>query len=503
MRYILNNFYILRHDVKRSFILSHGEHVSAPEHIAVNLNWRSMIHPAYAMMLTFFSKPITIDDACKKISTFFSVEEDVIKSFIRQLIETKIPMHTTYGGMTSGFPVNILIEERQESFPRVSYTTEQFVFRELDYTSSRMFKSPISIVFMPNNNCYTNCTYCYADTKTKNCLMSFAEIESFVKDASKAGVRDILITGGDLFMYPNWEELLTLLKNEGYMPDLVSTKKPLSVEEINKFSKLSIRLQVSLDSVIDMTVVKILGVAPSYAGKMKSTLLKIDKAEIRYQVATVLTNLNDSTEELDALFYFLKQLNNIERWEIRVAFKSLYSRGDFNTIKCSRESILSVEKWITNHKEQFPCEILWSPDDDEKYKKTKGGSQDFEGSICSANMTNMVVLPDGCVTICEQLYWNPDFIIGNVKNSTIEEIWNSPKAISIWKRERNTIRKESPCAKCKIFDKCFKASNRCYANIMKAYGLENYDYPDPRCFWAPEFYTDISHGRKEYNDEKE
>lgn len=496
MRYILNNFYILRHDVKRSFIMSHGEQVCAPEHIAVNLNWRSMVHPAYAMMLAFFSEPIAIDNACKRISAFFSVKEDVIEGFIRQLIETETPMHTTLGGMTSGFPVNILIEERQESFPRVSYTTEQFLFRELDYTTSRMFKSPISIVFLPNNNCYTNCAYCYADTKTKNSPMSFTEIESFIKDANKSSVRDILITGGDLFMYSNWERLLKLLKNEGYMPDLISTKKPLSVDEIYKFGKLGVRLQVSLDSVIGITAGKILGVAPSYSEKMKNTLLRIDKSEIRYQVATVLTNLNDSTEELNTLFNFLKQLNNIERWEIRIAFKSLYSRGDFNMIKCSRERILSVERWITKHKEQFPCEILWSPDDDEKYKKTKGGSQNFEGSICSANMTNMVVLPDGCVTICEQLYWNPNFIIGNVKENTIEEIWNSPKAVSIWKKKQNTIREGSPCAKCKIFDKCFEASNRCYANIMKAYGLGNYDYPDPRCFWAPEFNTDITHGRK-------
>lgn len=497
MKYILNNFYILRHDVKRSFIMSHGEQVRAPEHIAVNLNWRSMIHPAYAMMLSFFSMPITLDDACKKISSFFSVKEDVVNNFIRQLIETKIPMHTSLGGMTSGFPVNILIEERQESFPRVPYTTEQFLFKELDHTTSRMFKAPISIVFMPNNNCYTNCAYCYADTKTRNNTMSFKEIEAFVKDAKDSGVRDILITGGDLFMYPKWEALLMLLKNEGFMPDLISTKKPLSSEEIDKFEELSVRLQVSLDSVIETTVRKVLGVGSSYTGKMKETLLKIDKRKISYQVATVLTNLNDNADELNTLFNFLRQLNNLERWEIRIAFKSLYSRRDFNMIKSSRESILYVEKWIANHKEQFPCEILWSPDDDDKYKKAKGGSQNFEGRLCSANMTNMVVLPDGDVTICEQLYWNPNFIIGNVKNNTIEEIWNSSRALSIWRRSQTEIKQDSPCARCKIFAKCFKASNRCYANIMKAYGSENYDYPDPRCFWAPEFNTDITHGRKE------
>lgn len=105
----------------------------------------------------------------------------------------------------------------------------------------------------------------------------------------------------------------------------------------------------------------------------------------------------------------------------------------------------------------------------------------------------MVVLPDGMVTICEQLYWNSNFIIGNVKNSTLTEIWNSKKAIDLSLCSQSSIQNDSPCSTCKIFERCFRASNRCYVNIMKAYGIDNYDYPDPRCFWAPKFALDITH----------
>ncbi|KGF48401.1 hypothetical protein HMPREF0654_09455 [Prevotella disiens DNF00882] len=40
----------------------------------------------------------------------------------------------------------------------------------------------------------------------------------------------------------------------------------------------------------------------------------------------------------------------------------------------------------------------------------------------------------------------------------------------------------SACYSCKIFDEC---KNSCYINILKVYGDEKWDYPDPRCSKAP------------------
>lgn len=445
------------------------------------------------MMLSFFSSPIVVADACDKISKFLQVDVAVVNNFINKLLDADRPMHTELNGFANDFPVNLLIEEDKEAFPRVEYKSEDFLFDEIDFKTRRMFTAPLSLVFMPNNNCFTKCIYCYADTKTKKEQLSFNEIEKFVHEAKILGIRDFLITGGDIFMYKNWRLLFKLLKTVGFLSDLASTKKPLSKDEISDFAKFGIRLQVSLDSINEKTASKVLNVKIGYVEKMKRSIEIIDNANIRYQVATVLTNKNDSFEELDSLHDYLKTLKHLERWEIRIAFKSLYSDSDFDKIKSSRKSINGIKQWIDTKKEGFPCEILWSPDDDAKYNKIKDGSENFEGDACSANVNNLVVLPDGNVTICEQLYWNPHFIIGNVRNSTLMEIWNSPKAINLWKCAQDTIQPDSHCSKCKIFDRCFQASNRCYANIMKAYGMDNYDYPDPRCYWAPKFASDIMH----------
>lgn len=483
---------MLRHDQKRSYIMSRGDGFNEKP-LAVNVGWMSRIHPAYAMMLSFFSEPVDLSEACSSIADFFQLPIDGIKDFICNLLYAKDPTYATLDGSNSGFPINLIIDADKEFTQRVKYSPEEFKFEELDFKTTRMFLAPISIVFMPNNNCMTDCVYCYADTKSKPSLMSFDQIISFVKEAKELKVRDVMITGGDFFKYRNWPDLLHLLIKEGYTPDLISTKVPLSPAIIEVFEQFGIRLQISVDTLSSSITQKVLHVKESYSESMQQALKDINASSIRFQVATVLTNINDDIENLEAVANFLKDLDRLERWEIRVAFRSLYSKENFESIKSSRSQISTIEKWIEKKQKEFPTEILWSPDDDVKYKRSAGGSAKFEGPVCSANMTNMIILPDGTVTICEQLYWDQNFVIGNICENTIKEVWNSSKALDLWKREQSSINPQSPCHTCSDFTSCFKASNRCYANIMKAYGMENFDYPDPRCVLAPDFINIITH----------
>ncbi|MDE6343085.1 MAG: radical SAM protein [Muribaculaceae bacterium] len=492
MKYILNNYYILRHDINRTFILG-GRNGQYSSGINIDVDWQSMIHPAYAMMLSFFSQPIEFDEAVLKISEFFSLPEHQIKKFLSSMINAKECWHTSLGGFDSGFPKGLIIPANIQQTYHKRYQPEDFKFTALNFKSRRMMSAPLSIVWMPNNNCYTSCEYCYADRKHHSCMFSINKIKSFVKDAAASGVVEILLTGGDFFENYHWREILDVLKNEGYNIDMISTKKPLTAKDLIEFKDFGIRLQVSFDTTSASTAKRLLHVDSEYVGRIKSTLQIADELHIRFQVATVLTNMNDDLSNLEELYSFLSSLKHITHWEIRVGFRSLYSKADFNKIKSSRQQIEKVTNWINIKQKTAALRILWSPDDDDKYKKAKGGSQYFEGPICSANMTNMIVLPDGNVTICEQLYWNPEFIIGNVFSDSICNIWNSDKAINLWKRHQASIRSDSPCLKCKDFEDCFDNGNRCYANIIKAYGVEYSDYPDPRCFLAPTFKNDITH----------
>ncbi len=67
----------------------------------------------------------------------------------------------------------------------------------------------------------------------------------------------------------------------------------------------------------------------------------------------------------------------------------------------------------------FPV-ILGKEVTDKNYQDTWGGSRCFKVSECSALTTHMFILPDGKVTVCEQLYWHPQFIIGNVTTQSLK-----------------------------------------------------------------------------------
>lgn len=65
-------------------------------------------------------------------------------------------------------------------------------------------------------------------------------------------------------------------------------------------------------------------------------------------------------------------------------------------------------------------------------------------TMCSGNLNALYILPDGQVTICEELYWHPHFIIGDLRKQTLKEIWNSEKAKNIFYLKQSSIPKDSP-----------------------------------------------------------
>ena len=268
MRYILNDYYTLRHDGRRTFILG-GRNGKKPKGIPVDIDWKSIIHPVYAMMLSFFSKPVEVDTAISDIAEFFSLPKDKIADFVMHIINATECWHTTLSGFESGFPRKLIIPEGSHSDNKVEYKPEDFKFRKLDYETLRMLTSPLSIVWMPNNNCHTACEYCYADRSRHNHVFSLDKIEKFVRDAAHSGIVEILLTGGDFFENPYWKEILEILRREGYNIELVSTKKPLSRIELEEFKKYGVRLQISIDTLSHNIAHKLLHENPGYKSCIK------------------------------------------------------------------------------------------------------------------------------------------------------------------------------------------------------------------------------------------
>lgn len=62
-----------------------------------------------------------------------------------------------------------------------------------------------------------------------------------------------------------------------------------------------------------------------------------------------------------------------------------------------------------------------------------------ERSVCAGNYLQLFILPDGNVTICEELYWHPKFIVGNILEQSLNEIWNSKAALNLYYLKQSDI----------------------------------------------------------------
>lgn len=147
------------------------------------------------------------------------------------------------------------------------------------------------------------------------------------------------------------------------------------------------------------------------------------------------------------------------------------------------ESLSRIKEYIDelNHPKIHMNLPLMSFNNSFDEKMIKHNSQ----STCSGNLTSLLMLPDGKVLICEQLYWTPFFILDDVTNQSIMEVWNSPKALSLWNITQNEIQEASPCKKCNDFERCRRGCGTCWRMAMQAYGADNYDFPSPNCPYAP------------------
>ena len=114
-----------------------------------------------------------------------------------------------------------------------------------------------------------------------------------------------------------------------------------------------------------------------------------------------------------------------------------------------------------------------------KENETENLNKFLSRNICTGNYSHMFILPDGNVTICEELYWNPHFIIGNVNEHGIEQIWKSEKALALYNIKQDEHPKESSCNSCMIYNKCRIPKQICYRDIIRKYGEEKWY---TRCF---------------------
>lgn len=494
--YVLNPGYRLRNDIHRIALFSKADGEGY-----TSLDWNSFIHPLQAAMLGFFTYNRQLKHNIQLLANYFNRDTSYMEKIISSYINNENPIFTIWKGQKIYFPKNTLIdlENIKNKYYFSKIKTDSFICNELDLESKRFYSGPLLLTFMLTNKCLTHCQYCYADTSTKvKKTLSISRILELIDEAYKLQVQQVNLMGGEVFLHKDWDIILKALVKYDISPEFISTKIPFTNELLSKLKGTGYNnlIQISLDACDSHVLEKSIGVKEKYSNDVLKGLRIIDKSGIKYQISTVITTYNCDRDILANLFLFLSTLENLNNWRIVPISNSMtidYKKNaQLKPTKFELDAIFSyVEKFIIPDA-KFPI-LLGHELVDSIFYADDGGSSYFRGATCSALNTHMFVLPDGKVTICEQLYWNPRFIIGDVNSTNLMEVWNSPQALFLSQLSRNDIQEESNCKSCTFFDHCFNSHNRCWSNIIKAYGNDYWDFPDPRCRFAPDMKNNLGY----------
>ncbi len=486
-KWILNPDYKFKHDLDRICVYS----IKYPTHGGVR-DWISYIHPYQAIILSLFDGSNSVSDIIELMSVKFRVSGDVALHMIEPYLGNKEAFFTVWQGHNVSFPSNILIPIQQLDGLeyRVEMPSMEFDWNNIDLTDDRAHKAPHTILWMLTGHCMTNCGYCYADKHTVYSPLTTARALEIIDSARKLNVNYIDVIGGEIFLRKDWDLLIGRMVEYGMSPSYISTKMPINEKIISSLLRTGYKnvIQISLDSVDDYILNKTIRAYDGYVCYIKKGIELIEDAGFSIQIDTILTKDTATTENLSNLMNYIGNLKNLVYWELRVPEYSLYSPDRFNEIKASRVQLEEISTYINEVViPRFNGTILFSTDAlDEQFRSAGPDVPCFRGGRCGILKNNMFILPDGKVGGCEQLYWHPDFIIGDLKYDSIESVWQSSKAKELFAMEQKIFRNKSRCSHCKDFALCNENKRRCIVKVIKAYGRENWDFPDPRCVYAPE-----------------
>lgn len=473
-----NEQYVLKPDDGRALIMAAQTGRSTLTH--VNDTFETYIHPLYAIILCFMDGRKK-EECITSASSYLHISSGMIEGLINKLTDnTNFVKIKTKDGLSTFPPHTLRSLAKKNVSPR--FQPDLFRYKKIDLRNKRHF-TPTSITLMINNTCVTDCFYCYCDKRKKTaCQIPFERLQELIHEAKKLHVRTFDVIGGEFFLYKNWKEILKELLVAGYNPYL-STKMPLEEKTIKDLADLQIQdIQISLDTLIEKNLMESLNVKKGYVQQIKHTLRLLDKYHIPVMIHTVLSQKNKTVEDMSSLFDFIKNMKNIIEWKIDKAGASLYARTDYKNIKISEEDIACIENYINEIRGQVPYTIRAPrPAVPNQYVPKNMRDNFFQRGFCSGNFSAIFILPDGNVTICEELYWTKQFFLGNIMEDSILDVWNSDKAKALFYVKQEDIPADSLCHSCADFSDCRSLKQVCYREVVKKYGIEKWYYPDVSC----------------------
>ena len=282
------------------------------------------------------------------------------------------------------------------------------------------------------NRCNLSCLHCVNDSG--ECYpdeLTTDEIFSLIDTLSRMGVHIMTFSGGEPLMHPDFFEIVKYAR-KAPMTVYVFTNGTLITEDITKTLKKAgvSRFYVSVDSITE----HIHDTFRGQKGALRKTLASIQlMKEAHIQVKPCVSvnqmNKNDITPVLQ---YFKEQrITDFQLTPVRFS-----GRGVHNISLTPEEYYIILVEQFTYLKEEFPEGMVTL------YRREK--------EKCGIASDSIAIKADGTILPCPGCI--SDMGVGNIRQVTLEELWDTDRTLELIRKMR--VEDDKECNRCQYHSYC-------------------------------------------------
>lgn len=329
--------------------------------------------------------------------------------------------------------------------------------------------------------CNLRCKHCYSIAGKKlNNELSLKEIKKIINDLKQLGTIRIFFTGGEPFIRPDILEILKYTDDNNFAIYISTNGTLINLKIINFLKSLKhLRtFQISLDG-LNRTHDSIRGVKGIF-NKVINTIKLIKKELKNTKIAIISVLMKENINEIDKLLKLAIKLNVDIFGLVTLYPVRRSSEAEDVTFLEKYKLFKKLSEIYTARKTKLKLGLLVPPAIiPSSLKELEYGC----GYICTFP-SYLGINANGDVAPCDGLLTYKEFILGNVREDSLEEIWNYPLMKKLRKIKPSEIR--GVCQKCKYLSFCMGG---CRARAYLEYGDFRAPYPLCQSFYENNLFS--------------
>lgn len=340
-------------------------------------------------------------------------------------------------------------------------------YNQNDLTTSVFPDFPLGLVYMATQNCGFYCKYCFQgagkDSNKEEKYLCIERWNEVIKEASNAGTNSLIIGGGDPMLRKDLEKYIAAASKFN-LYSIASTRMELSEKRIESLINSGLKcIQLSLDSFDNKTVDFLSGREGTYDG-LTMNLKRLAKYNIDITIRSVLTKYNIGHYKDWVDFCIEKGATSLAS---TIYFASC-GRHDKDLYPTKEQALKLLEDGFEVKDKYKNSGIpIYLDSNYASFMDSNIKYVSVKRPYCLGSKSQILIKHDGKVSFCDSLTFDERFVVGDVNEKGIREIWQSDK-MNFWRNPPREKFQGTECENCQLFYKCLP--KRCYLRSEVANG---------------------------------